>query len=104
MPDLPIAPDLSGDVPICVRECPSRRLREPGLTPTCHLTGETSWTGTPCIPHVRHLKVLSERRCDGCANWHPEYMRNPGTRGYCEMKDCHPDASDGCRNDWEPRE
>lgn len=101
MTSLPIAPDESGDVPRCVRECPHYSSDDYGEE--CSAPGHPVVTeaGRFCLPRVRELVQISRRRCDGCRHWTALAETD---RGFCESlaagHTTHPEES--CSR-WEAR-
>lgn len=100
MPSLPIAPDESGDVPRCVRECPHYSSDDYGEE--CSAPGHPVVTeaGRFCLPRVRELVAISRRRCDGCKWWRETPAHDDG-HGHCAAHDQTRHASDCCRERWE---
>lgn len=78
MPDHPIAPDLTGDVPRCVVSCPSRERTLVDRYGHCTDPAQPRHgvIGDICIPRVRELVAISRRRCDGCRDWNDGLCAN----------------------------
>ena len=71
MPNLPIAPDESGDVPRCSQRCLHFVGQSFDTYITCAIGDREQLRGSPCLPRVRELVAISRRRCDGCRHSKP---------------------------------
>ena len=70
MTDLPIAPDESGDVPLCVASCARARWFDRRLL--CDSDNGRHYPHRAvCLPRIRELVAISRRRCDGCRHSKP---------------------------------
>ena len=100
MPDLPIAPDESGDVPLCVASCARARWFDRRLL--CDSDNGRHYPHRAvCHPRVRELVALSRRRCDGCAWWRETPAHDDGI-GHCAAHDQTRRDGESCSR-WEAK-
>ena len=100
MPDPPIAPDESGDVPLCVASCARARWFDRRLL--CDSDNGRHYPHRAvCHPRVRELVALSRRRCDGCHRYADDARAYPAD-GRCVTRGCATMRHDCCSR-WEAK-
>ena len=101
MPDLPIAPDESGDVPRCRDSCPHCESAPMATYVLCSLERTQTLRRAPCLPRIRELVALSRQRCDGCPRYVEDARAYPSD-GRCSKRGCTTMAHDCCSR-WEAK-